>query len=74
MMAEWTRRVGIFAVLACVVAGLSAVIFWRQLSVMQGQLNMMEADQRRWLVVEIAPGSDLEWNICAMQQGAIHVV
>ena len=34
---------------------ISAVIFWRQLSVMQGQLDVMEADQRPWVSLAAIP-------------------
>jgi hypothetical protein len=38
---------------AMAIAGsISAIIFWRQLSVMQGQLDIMTADQRPWISVE----------------------
>jgi hypothetical protein len=38
-MARWTRCVGLFT-LALVVVGIgTAIIFWRQLNVMQGQLD-----------------------------------
>src|ERR1700730_9276714 len=56
IMARWTRRVGIFTIVLAIVASITAGIFWRQLDVMQGQLNVLEADQRPWMKVqEITP-------------------
>jgi hypothetical protein len=43
MMAQWTRRVGIFTIVLAFLAAVSAVIFYHQLSVMQGQLSEMKA-------------------------------
>src|SRR5713101_8561477 len=51
-MARWTRRVGQFTLFLAVVGLLTAVIFWRQLNVMQGQLDVMAADQRPWVSFE----------------------
>jgi hypothetical protein len=42
MMAQWTRRVGWFTGALVMVGIVTACIFWRQLTVMQGQLDEME--------------------------------
>ena len=40
IMARWTGVVGIFTAALAVISLVTAVIFWRQLSVMQGQLDI----------------------------------
>jgi hypothetical protein len=42
IMARWTRRVGIFTAALVAVSIATAGIFWRQLNVMQGQLDEMQ--------------------------------
>jgi hypothetical protein len=54
-MARWTRHVGVFTLALVLVGIVSALIFWRQLAVMQGQLDAMATDQRPW--VQIKPTS-----------------
>jgi len=48
-MARWTRRVGLFTLALVVVGVVTGGIFWRQLNVMQGQLDEMQADNRAWI-------------------------
>jgi hypothetical protein len=56
MMARWTRNVGLLTGALVLVGVVTAIIFWRQLNVMQGQLDAMEADQRAWVkVVKVEP-------------------
>jgi hypothetical protein len=43
IMARWTRRVGIFTAALVAVGVVTGVIFWRQLNVMQGQLDELRA-------------------------------
>jgi hypothetical protein len=43
-MARWTRHVGLFTLALVMVGIVTAVIFGRQLSVMQGQLDEMRVD------------------------------
>jgi hypothetical protein len=63
-LAKWTRHVGIFTIVLAATAGITAIIFWRQLSVMQGQLDVMEAEQRPWVYIFSAePRSDLYFNV-----------
>jgi hypothetical protein len=42
MMARWTRHVGLFTGALVVVGIVTAIIFWRQLNVMQSQLGAMK--------------------------------
>jgi hypothetical protein len=49
MMARWTRRVGVFTAALVFVAIVTGVIFWRQLGVMQGQLD--EAKKQRLITI-----------------------
>jgi hypothetical protein len=51
MMATWSRNVGLLTGALVLVGIVTAVIFGRQLDVMQGQLDAMEADQRAWIKV-----------------------
>jgi hypothetical protein len=44
MMARWTRHVGLFTGALVVIGIVTAVIFWRQLNVMQGQLEEMQTE------------------------------
>jgi hypothetical protein len=46
MMAWWTRGVGLFTGALFFVGIITAVIFWRQLNVMQGQLDEMRKDSQ----------------------------
>ena len=48
-MARWTRRVGIFTAALVAVGIVTGVVFWRQLGVMQSQLDVMETDKRPWI-------------------------
>ncbi len=54
IMARWTRRVGLFTAALVAVGIVTAVIFGWQLTVMQGQLNVMETDKRPWLGVQLS--------------------
>jgi hypothetical protein len=49
LMARWTRHVGLFTGALVLVGIASAIIFWRQLNVMQRQLDEMQAEQRPWV-------------------------
>src|SRR5665213_143508 len=49
MMALWTRRVGLFAGATVLVGVITGIIFWRQLNVMQGQLD--EATKQRLMTI-----------------------
>jgi hypothetical protein len=49
MMARWTRNVGWFTGLLVVVGVVTACIFWRQLNVMQGQLDTTQSEERAWV-------------------------
>lgn len=51
--ARWTRRVGIFTAALVAVGIVTGGIFWRQLNVMQGQLDEMQAARRPWLTVHV---------------------
>jgi hypothetical protein len=51
IMARWTRRVGIFTAALVVVGVVTGGIFWRQLNVMQGQLDEMRSEQRPWVTI-----------------------
>ena len=42
-MARWTRRVGLFTLALVIVGVVTGGIFWRQLNVMQGQLDEMRS-------------------------------
>jgi hypothetical protein len=52
IMARWTRRVGIFTAALVAVGVGTGVIFWRQLNVMQGQLDEARDEQRPWVYAE----------------------
>lgn len=54
MIARWTRNVGWFTGATFVVGVVTGLIFWRQLGVMQGQLDAMRGDQRGWLKIGVA--------------------
>jgi hypothetical protein len=56
VMARWTRHVGLFTGALVAVCIVTAVIFWHQLNVMQGQLDSMESEQRPWIKVDAVPG------------------
>ena len=47
--ARWILRVGIFTAALVAVEIVTGGIFWRQLNVMQGQLDEMQAARRPWL-------------------------
>jgi hypothetical protein len=50
-IADWTARVGWFTFALVVISLITAGIFQRQLSVMRGQLDAMERDQRPYLML-----------------------
>ena len=52
MMARWTRHVGLFTGALVAVGIVTAVIFLRQLNVMQGQLDEMKVEQRPWVYAD----------------------
>ncbi len=56
MMARWTRHDGLFTGTLVFVGIVTAVIFWHQLNVMQGQLDSMESEQRPWIKIDAVPG------------------
>ncbi|HWY16478.1 MAG TPA: hypothetical protein VNX86_15185 [Rhizomicrobium sp.] len=60
-IARWTFVTGIGTILAAVLAGVAAYVFWRQLGTMQDQLDAARAEQRPWMVAQPA-GED-----CHMQ-------
>lgn len=63
MMAKWTRMVGLFTFALVVVGIVTAVIFWRQLNVMQGQLDEMHVEQRPWITINnLAVVAPLHYN------------
>jgi hypothetical protein len=53
IMARWTRRVGLLTAALVAVGIIAAVIYGRQLIVMQGQLNEMQATRRPWMTVDV---------------------
>lgn len=58
MMARWTRHVGWFTAALVLVGIVTAVIFWKQLRVMQGQLDELREEQRPWFYVsKVTPDS-----------------
>jgi hypothetical protein len=54
MMARWTRRVGWFTFFLVLVGISTAIIFWRQLNAMEGQLDESQQQQRPWGSAEIS--------------------
>jgi hypothetical protein len=62
VMARWTRRVGIFTAALVVVGVVTAVIFWRQLNVMQGQLDEMRLEPRPWLTMDVKIAGPLTFS------------
>ncbi len=69
-MVRWTRNVGWFTSALVVVGVLTAIIFWHQLDVMQGQLNLMGADERPWISIEnLSISSDLSYDSAGWEFG-----
>jgi hypothetical protein len=62
MMARWTRHVGWFTLALVLVSIATAIIFWRQLNVMQGQLDETKAEQRPWVSVSIEIAGPISRN------------
>lgn len=62
--AAWLTAIGTLG--GVILAGVAAVIFWNQLTVMKGQLDEMQAEQRAWIKVDVSPTGPLTWPVTAV--------